>query len=287
MKLKNKKKYSLTRLYILVISLIVVILIAGLGAGVVGYKLYKREKAVETQVVSLVGKQDYLTEKLDQSTDYYKYDTKYTNHTFNYFAIGNSLTLIKTWGRGICSTKRDNDYFNLVRKALKTNDKLNPKHEKVVAYPYNFSPWERASDRNSVDDLLDMYLSKKLDLVTIQLSENSPTTNKLTQDMEGLVNYVHKKAPNAKILIIGDFWDKKKSDCLKLAAKAKKVSFADLSPIIGDKSYQAKVGTVCEGPINQDGTKGKPIKVTKAASTHPGDKGMKYIADAVMKQLNK
>lgn len=72
-----------------------------------------------------------------------------------------------------------------------------------------------------------------------------------------------------------------------MAAKAKNVPFADLSSIIGNKSYQAKVGTVCEGPINQDGTKGKPIKVTKVASTHPGDKGMKYIANAVMKELNK
>lgn len=238
-------------------------------------------------MASLVGNQDYLADKLDQSTNYYKYDTKYTNHTFNYFAIGNSLTLIKTWGRGICSTKRDNDYFNLVRKALKTDDKMNPKHEKVVAYPYNFSPWERASDRNSMNDLLDKYLSKKLDLVTIQLSENSPNTNKLTQDMEGLVSYVHKKAPKAKILIIGNFWDKKKSDCLKAAAKAKNVPFADLTPIIGNKSYQSKVGTVCEGPINQDGTKGKSHRVTKVESTHPGDKGMKYIANAVMKELNK
>ena len=77
------------------------------------------------------------------------------------------MTLITSWGRGICSTKPDNDYFNLVKKSLED------KYGEVVAYPYNFAPWERLSNREKAYDLIDSYLSPDLDLVTIQLGENA------------------------------------------------------------------------------------------------------------------
>ena len=281
----------------LVIMLCVVIIAAGLIGGVCGYKVVRKERRLEQDlsaltekhkqdVSSLLGTQEYLTEKLNQTTNYYEYQIDYSDETFNYLAIGNSLTFIPSWGRGICSTKRDNDYVNLVAKALKTNNKINPENKNVKFYAYNFSPWERASDRNSADDLLDVYLSEKLDLITIQLSENCISTYKLTEDLEGLVDYVHEKAPDAKILLIGNFWDQNKSNCQKEAAKAKNIPFADLSPIIGDTSYQSKPGTICEGPLNPDGSEGEKIIVSEAAAGHPEDSGMQYIADAVIKALN-
>lgn len=265
--------------------------------GVCGYKLVRKERRLEhdlsalaekhkQDISSLLGTQEYLTEKLNQTTNYYEYQIDYSDETFNYLAIGNSLTFITSWGRGICSTKRDNDYVNLVAKALKTNNRINPENKNVKFYAYNFSPWERASDRNSADDLLDVYLSEKLDLITVQLSENCISTHKLTEDLEGLVDYIHDKAPNAKILLIGNFWEQDKADCQMAAAKAKSIPFVDLSPIIGDASYQSKPGTICEGPLNSDGSEGEKIIVSEAAAGHPGDSGMQYIADAVIKALN-
>lgn len=106
-----------------------------------------------------------------QTADYYNFDTAYSEDAFNYFAIGNSLTMITSWGRGICSTRPDNDYFHLVSAELES------RQGNVVSYAYNFSLWERAMNRDSTLDLLDVYLDEKLDLVTTQLDENTSDTS--------------------------------------------------------------------------------------------------------------
>ena len=281
---------QIKHLRIFSLILCVVLVIGGVGGAFCGYKLYRKVKDDEETIARIEGQTDYLQEKLNQATDYYNFQTDYSNDTYNYFAIGNSLTLITSWGRGICSTKMDNDYFHLVEKYIQTarpqkGSTGTTEYSGVTAYPYNFAAWERAADRNSMDDLLDVYLSDKLDLVTIQLSENCVDVSTLDTDLEGLVDYVHEKAPNAQIIIIGDFWDQNKSDLCRKAAEAKNVPFADLSPIIGDAAYQSKAGTVCEGPNNADGSKGENIIVPEKAASHPGDKGMKYIADTVTKLL--
>ena len=113
----------------------------------------------------LLSQREYFDEKINQSVNYFEYDTHYTEDTYNYFAIGNSLTLIKSWGRGICSTRPDNDYFHLIVKYLKE------KNDNVIAYPFNFAMWERSNNRSSNLKLLDVFLSINLDLVTIQLGE--------------------------------------------------------------------------------------------------------------------
>ena len=90
---------------------------------------------------------------------------------------------------------------------------------------------------------------------------------------------MHQKAPKAKIVLIGDFWDKKRNQMRQQAAEATDTPFADLEPIIGDKKYQSKEGTECE---MADGT---TRKVSKIEETHPGDEGMEYIAEKVMELI--
>jgi hypothetical protein len=216
----------------------------------------------------------YLKEKQQQANNYYEYTTDYTDDSFNYFAIGNSLTLINgNWGRGICSTRPDNDYFHLIVKELENTQ------GKIVAYPYNYADWERSNDRNFCLDLLDVYLSDKLNLVTIQLGENVADKTTFEQDLESLIAYVHAKAPKAKIIIIGDFWDKERNTIRQTAAQNTNCPFADISAIINNKEYQSKEGNECLGKD------GNTIKVSAAAATHPSDKGMQYIANAVLKAM--
>lgn len=234
------------------------------------WKLKTHEKQQNARLIQLESDVGYLREKQRQSEDYYEYQTEYTDDSFNYFAIGNSLTLIKSWGRGICSTRPDNDYFHLV------TNYLGQKHNKVVAYPYNFAIWERSSNRSSTLNLLDVYLSDKLDLVTIQLGENVANTDTFENDLEQLVAYVRKKAPKAKVLIIGDWWSKDKDAMRRTAAKETSCPFVDLSEVIQKKEFQSKEGTSCLLP---DGT---TIAVSQRAETHPGDKGMEYIAHAII-----
>ena len=225
------------------------------------------------QISELTGKTEYLEEKLSQTTDYYNYDTAYSEDAFNYFAIGNSLTLITSWGRGICSTRPDNDYFHLVSSELEN------RHGTVVSYAYNFSPWERAADRASTLDLIDGYLSEMLDLVTIQLGENVSYTTTYETDLVNLIEYVRQKCPNAQIIVVGDWWDIEKNEMRRIAASKTNSDFADLAEIIWDKSYQSETGQVC---YLQDGS---AIEVPEGASTHPGDLGMRYIADRVIEKL--
>ena len=78
---------------------------------------------------------------------------------YNWMAIGNSLTWISHWQRGICSTQPDNDYFGIVKAWLES------RHENVQAERCNYAVWEQSTLRASMFDLISPYLSEKLDLV--------------------------------------------------------------------------------------------------------------------------
>lgn len=66
----------------------------------------------------------------------------------------------------------------------------------------------------------------------------------------------------------------------KEAAQNKNTAFADLSDIIGNKDYQSSEGTPC---TLEDGS---VITVSKEAATHPNDRGMEYIANKIVEQVN-
>lgn len=157
---------------------------------------------------------------------------------------------------------------------------LAAEHGDTVAYRINYASWERMQDRSRALDLLDLLLSDKLNLVTIQLGENVIDDSHYEDDLEILIAYVRQRAPEAEIVVIGDFWDKNRNGQRKQAAKRQNVLFADLSDIIGNKDYQSKEGIVC---TLDDGS---TIAVSKEAETHPGDKGMAYIAERVMEQIH-
>jgi len=242
-----------------------------------GYKVYRHEQSQNAQLrqlQSLEGRTDYLDQRLQQVTEYYNVQPEYRDDAYNYLAIGNSLTLITSWGRGICATQPDGDYFGRVKKQLATE------HGDAVAYRINYASWERMQDRSKALDLLDILLSDKLNLVTIQLGENVTDTSHFEEDLETLIAYVHKRAPRAKIIVIGDFWDKNRNEMRKQAAENQSVLFADLSEIIGNKEYQSQKGTIC---TLDDGS---TIAVSKEAATHPGDKGMEYIANKVIEEIH-
>ena len=264
------RKMTTKMILMIVVSLVSVCVV---GGGLC-FKVYRHEKEQNRQIRELSSRTEYLEGRLNQVQNYYDFQPEYRDDAYNYLAIGNSLTLITNWGRGICATKPDNDYYGLV------NQYLNQKHGEVASYRYNLASWETTANRASRLDLLNVLLSDKLDLVTIQLGENVADTTTYEQDLEALISYVQQRAPKAKIVVIGDFWDKKRDAMRREAAVNKNVAFADISAIIGDKAYQSKEGTECE---LSDGT---VRKVSKAEETHPGDRGMAYIAEKVIEKLD-
>ena len=263
----------------------IIVLVAALGIIFWGVKLYRHEKRQNADIAQihqlkkaverLQSDNEILKERLDQEIEYYNYETHYRDDGYNYFAIGNSLTLIKDWGRGICATKPDNDYFGLVKAGVSARS-----GRPVVAYRYNFAAWERSYDRKACLRLLNPCLDASLDLVTIQLGENARDLSTFENDLVSLIQYVREKAPKARIIVVGDFWDKRRNDLRRNAAARTGCDFANLAPIIGDTSYQSKAGTEAEA---KDGS---TRQVTPIEETHPGDAGMKYISDRILEKVN-
>ncbi len=217
-----------------VMTVITLISVVGIIFGVWGgVKLYSHEKRqnrdieqiyqLQEKVARLQSENEVLKERLDQEIEYYNYETHYEEGAYNYFAIGNSLTLIKDWGRGICATEMENDYFGLVKAAVEKR-----KEQPVVAYRYNFAAWERSYDRNACLRLLNPYLDASLDLVTIQLGENVRDISTFENDLVSLIQYVRERAPKAQIVVVGDFWDANRNELRRKAAMRSGCEFADL-----------------------------------------------------------
>lgn len=129
--------------------------------------------------------------------------------------------------------------------------------------------------------LLDKYLSDELDLITIQLSENVSDVSTFREDFEELCRYIIQKSPSAQIIVIDDFWDSGEKSSMKVnATRSCNVDFVSLDEIKGNADYQAGLGTIV---YDQNGN-GHVIE-HEGVADHPGDKGMKYIAEAVEKKI--
>ena len=202
---------------------------------------------------------------------------EYAEDGFNYLAIGNSITWHEKceywWNEiGMAASKAENDFFHLVTKYLEE------KNENVKAYAFKYSNWELQNwDRAGTYTLLKSYLSPEIDLITIQLSENATELSTFESDFIDLIEYVRLKCPDAQIILIDDFWDDDKSEMKRNVASICNVDFVDLTEIRGDSEYQSEIGTVVYGDDEQE-----YIIYHNGVATHPGDKGMKYIADKVI-----
>lgn len=206
---------------------------------------------------------------------------KYSDGGYNYLAIGNSITkhnITEYWWNenGMAASTREKDYYHRVCSYLKN------KYNTINSYAVNYFIWEvQAADRGETYDLIDGYLDAKLDLVTIQLSENVKELNTYQDDYEALIRYIHARAPKAQIIVIDDFWGRgERATLKKKAAEATGVQFADLNEIKGKDEYRCLVGTTVYGAQGE-----AHVVEHEGVAIHPGDKGMEYIANAVIAQI--
>ncbi len=203
-----------------------------------------------------------------------------TKTTYKYFAIGNSITwhckCSYWWNEvGMAASSKETDFVALVTKELEK------RYDNVESEALNFAIWEtQAHDRAQTYATLDPHLKNDLDLVTIQLSENASDLTTYERDLEELIKHVQEKCPNAEIILVDDFWSEVKSEMKKGVAEKLGLAVADLSEIRNVAEYQSAMGVIVYG----DDGKEHPID-HEGVVAHPGDKGMKYIADAVIKVL--
>ena len=199
--------------------------------------------------------------------------------SFNYLAIGNSLTrhgINAYWWNdiGMAASDAEHDYFHLVCAGLRQ------RFGKVEARAVNFSIWERTGhDRDQALTDLDGLLDERLSLVTVQLGENVRDYATYPADYVSLLRHIGRKTGGrARILVIGNFWSE---DEVRSAAAAQcGAEYLSLKAAHGDPQYQSWLGAVVfdaegrEHVIEHDGV-----------ASHPGDEGMAFIADLILKKL--
>ena len=205
---------------------------------------------------------------------------------FRYLAIGNSMTIHRIddlwWGEwGMAATTRDSDYVHRVQAGL--NERFGTTSISICS----FIPWEQAAsgaDRLSMLSEIEPYLNENLDLVTIQLGEGITDVTDLTSDYEKLITYIQAHAPNAQVMIIGNFWANADVDNAKQQAAANcNATFIDLSPLTTPENeavFRSSVGAQVWGDDGQIHT----IE-DYTAGAHPNDQGMGWIATYILEAL--
>ena len=257
---------------------IVIILLFLTGIGYGGYKFIRYEKDQNERINSLQEKIDLLAAKFNSNRDSVVKDV-FSDDAYNWLAIGNSITLhgiADYWwvsDRGMAATSAEKDYVHIVK------DYLERTKGKVNSYIFTYVIWEgQSNDRAETLCFLEPYLDKRLDLITIQLGENASNIDTFREDFSELIKYIRQRVPNAQIIIVDDFWENnERSEIKKSVAQEFGLSLADLSDIQGDQSYFCGMGTVI---YSEDGQ--EHVVDHEGVAQHPGDRGMKYIADRII-----
>ena len=269
-----KKKNKNIKWYICIVIFIIVSL-----CGLIGYIFICHEKNQNQSINQLKEEISILKVEIEQSKKTEKIEWSDTD--YNYLAIGNSITLHGLadywWNEvGMAASTEDRDYVHLVVAGLET------KMGNVCEHAFNFYLWEsQATDRAETFEILNPYLDERLDLVTIQLSENIYDISTFEVDYEELIKHIQKMAPNAKILVIDDFWDFGDKSALKEeVANNTGAQFVSLAEIKGKSEYQCGIGTTV-----YDANGNEHTVEHNGVADHPGDKGMEYIANAVLDEL--
>lgn len=233
-------------------------------------RLKMENVALQDRIFGLESKVNLLRTESKKST------VNWNPDDYNYLAIGNSITihpLNEYWWNecGMAATSEACDYVHRVTFALDAK-----------YYAYNFYTWEMMGhDRGETLSLLDGLLSDELDLVTIQLSENASDLTTFESDFKELIRYVQKGAPDAQVLVIGDFWDQEQKDEMKQqACEETGVQFISLNEIKGLEQYQCGMGTI----VFDNDSNPHTVEHLGVAG-HPGDEGMKWIAEKIIEEV--
>lgn len=201
------------------------------------------------------------------------------NATPNKVAIfGNSLTS-NTGGIGMAASDQYHDWYYLTSRYIKSH---NP--NAVINDRLNVSTWEQAessADRQSIfENTIKPQLSADTDLVILQLGDNvNNDARKATieEDSKTLIENIRKVSPNAEIYWLASWFGnpeligKIHNACL--AAGATHININDLNT----KTNQSSIGATRTG---LDGKSWQVVNPGEAA--HPGDAGMKAIADRLI-----
>lgn len=202
--------------------------------------------------------------------------------------IGNSL-LLGMGSYGMCSTSPKNDYFYHVSQAILAENssaefvKLHGSGFESATNTEEFEKWwgidvNSGSGKTVVDSL-----EPDTELVVIQLNDNVNTPEKvmgLKNNINTFVSRLRNLCPKARIIWVLGWYNKANSfDVISTACNKWNIPVVDISDLF-KKENQGLSGQEYELP---DGTMGV---VKDGWITHPGNKGMKLIAERIVKAID-
>lgn len=197
--------------------------------------------------------------------------------------LGNSITLHSpaesigwTGNWGMAASAAEKDYVHLVVQAL-----TEPAAGGGPASTFkvqNIADFERQYATFSVEETLREAIDFKPDLLILAIGENTPeltTDESRTQFHNSLIALLtaFQKSGNPAIIVRSSFWPSATKDpILKQAAAEVGAVFVDIGALAADEANYAR----SERQFSHDGV-----------AAHPGDCGMKAIADAIIGAIKK
>lgn len=190
--------------------------------------------------------------------------------------LGNSITKhapipqVGWYGNwGMAASVQSKDFSHIIGTALKSQ-----------MTPVNLSDFEMS---HTVFDLknLEKYFVQTPDLIIVKLGENVLQTTDFDKSFKKFISYIKEKAPHAKIVIAGTFWQNDTVNKVLVAeSQLRKIPFVKLQQL----DIQINKSFIGEDVISADGLK---YKITdQGVANHPGDVGMKNIADLILAKVD-
>lgn len=192
--------------------------------------------------------------------------------------LGNSITLHSpapeigwTGNWGMAATSEDKDYVHLILNGMTAVGSGKPR-----SMVKNIAAFEREYPTFDIEEKLRQELEFGATLVVIAIGENvsEPASEEAKKALEQAVTKLlmaFKQHGEPKIFVRSCFWPSPAKDAiLRKCSEAAGAKFVDISALGKDPTNQARA----ERKIEHAGVAG-----------HPGDKGMKEIADALLKAI--
>lgn len=195
--------------------------------------------------------------------------------------FGNSLTAgFGTFGMAASDSKHDY-YFYVRQFLLERNGALEMERHGASTWEGKTNSEERTS---YVQTLIDSYLDGTEDLIIIQLSDNVNTDEKratFPEDVHTLLRMLRTSCPKARIVWVAAWYgwnvnyEPIEKACVEMGIDL--VDIRDLSTVAANKSAIGNTYTKDDGTV---------VEITSSGvASHPGDTGMKLIAERIIAVL--
>jgi hypothetical protein len=194
----------------------------------------------------------------------------------NVLILGNSMTkhspapVVGWYGNwGMAASAESKDFSHLIGAALKA---------KIT--PVNLGEFELNHTIFDLKTLKEYFISKP-DLVIVRFGENVLQPKDFDKSFVKFLNYIQDEVPDAKIVIAGTFWQNNSlNKVFSDEAQARNIPYVRLQDLDTPKN-KTSIGSYMFS------VEGSRYKVThQGVADHPGDLGMKNIADLILAKVN-